>query len=72
MVKVKFTKELLYEGCQYAAGDIVTISEGEALHLYGLGDAEPHSDNLVQENFGLPKEYNFANFPENKFEGDKA
>ena len=61
MVKVKFTKELLYEGFQYAAGDITTISEGEVLHLYGMGDAEPHSSNLVQENFGLPKVNNFKN-----------
>ena len=63
MVKVKFTKGLLYEGFQYAAGDIATISEGEALHLYGMGDAEPHSSNLVQENFGLPKVNNFKNIP---------
>ena len=61
MVKVKFTKGLLYEGSQYAAGDIAIISEGEALHLYGMGDAEPHSSNLVQENFGLPKVNNFKN-----------
>ena len=62
MVRVKFTKGLLYEGFQYAAGDSVTISEGEALHLYGMGDAEPHSANLIQENFGLPKEKKFSNF----------
>ena len=61
MVKVKFTKGLLYEGFQYAAGDIATISEGEALHHYGMGDAEPHSSNLVQENFGLPKVNSFEN-----------
>ena len=61
MVKVKFTKELLYEGCQYAAGDIATISEGQALNLYGMGDAEPHSGNFVQENFGLPKVNSFEN-----------
>ena len=63
MVKVKFTKELLYESFQYAAGDIATISEGQALNLYGMGDAEPHSSNLVQENFGLPKVNNFKNIP---------
>ena len=59
MVRVKFTKELLYEGFQYGAGDITVVSEGEALHLYGMGDAEPHSSNLVQENFGLPKVNSF-------------
>ena len=61
MVKVQFTKGLLYEGFQYAVGDTATISEGEALHLYGMGDAEPHSSSLVQENFGLPKVNNFQN-----------
>ena len=61
MVKVKFTKRLLYEGFQYAAGDIATIREGEALHHYGMGDAEPHFSNLVQKNFGLPKVNNFKN-----------
>ena len=56
MVKVKFTKkELLYEGFQYGAGDIAVVSEAEALHLYVIGDAELHSSNLVQENFGPPK-----------------
>ena len=60
-MKVKFTKGVRYEGFQYAAGDIATISEGEALHLYGMGDAEPHSSNLVQENFGLPKVNSFEN-----------
>ena len=61
MVKVKFTKELLYEGFQYGEGDIAVVSEGNALHLYGMGDAKPHSKNLVKENFGLPKEKQFTN-----------
>ena len=60
-MKVKFTKGLLFEGFQYAAGDIATMSEGEALHLYGMGDAETHPSNLVQENFGLPKVNSFEN-----------
>ena len=61
MVKVKFTKkELLYEGFQYGAGDIAVVSEAEALHLYVIGDAELHSSNLVQENFGPHKENDFA------------
>ena len=61
MVKVKLTKRLLYEGFQYGEGDIVVVSEGNALHLYGMGDAEPHSSNVVHENFGLPKVNNFKN-----------
>ena len=61
MVKVKFTKSTFVKGVQYGARDIDVISEGDALHLYGMGDAEPHSDNLVQQNFGLPKEVNFSN-----------
>ena len=61
MVKVKFTKGACVKGVQYGAGDINVISEGDALHLYGMGDAEPHFGNLVQENFGLPKESNFSN-----------
>ena len=64
MVKVKFTKGLLFEGFQYAAGDIATISEGEALHLYGMGDPEPHTGNLNREGFGLPKENDFSNVHE--------
>ena len=59
MVKVKFTKGLLYEGFQYGAGDIAVVSEGEVPHLYGVGDAEPQSNNLAQENFGLPKVIKF-------------
>ena len=61
MVKVKFTKGTFVKGVQYGAGDIDVISEGDALHLYGMGDAEPHSANLIQKNFGLPTENNFSN-----------
>ena len=61
MVKVRFTKGLLYEGFQYGEGDIVAVSEGNALHLYGMGDAEPHSSNLDHEGSGLPKESDFVN-----------
>ena len=61
MVKVKFAKRLLYDGFQYGAGDIAIVSEGDALHLYGIGDAEPNSDNLVKKNFELPIENKFAN-----------
>ena len=62
MVKVKPTKGLLYEGFQYGAGDVAVVSEGEALHLYGMGDAEPHSRNLSQEYRGLPtKVKNYKN-----------
>ena len=56
MIEVRFTKGLLYEGFQYGEGDIAVVSEGNALHLYGMGDAEPHFDNLDREGFGLPKE----------------
>ena len=62
MVKVKFTKGAFVKGVQYGVGDIDIVSEGDALHLYGMGDAEPHSANLIQENFGLPKEKKFSNF----------
>ena len=48
MVKVNFSKGLLYEGFRYGAGDIAVVSEGEALHLYGMGDAEPHSHSSKQ------------------------
>ena len=61
MVKVKFTKGAFVKGVQYVAGDIDVVSEGDALHLYGMGDAAPHSGNLVRGNFCLPKENNFAN-----------
>ena len=61
MVKVNFSKGLLYEGFRYGAGDIAVVSEGEALHLYGMGDAEPHTGNLNREGFGLPKENDFSN-----------
>ena len=64
MVKVKLTKKLLYEGFQYGEGDIVVVSEGNALHLYGMGDAEPHTGNLNREGFGLPKENDFSNVHE--------
>ena len=61
MVKVKFTKGTFVKGVQYGAGDIDVISEGDALHLYGMGDAEPHTSNLNREGFGLPKENDFSN-----------
>ena len=60
-MKVKFTKGAFVKGVQYGVGDIDVISEGDAPHLYGMGDAEPHSSNLIQKNFGLPKENNFSN-----------
>ena len=60
-VKMKFTKGAFVKGVRYLVGDIDVISEGDALHLYGMGDAEPHSDNFTREKFGLPKENNFAN-----------
>lgn len=61
MVKVKFTKSTLFNEVQYKIGDIDLISEGDALHLYGIGDAEPYSINLGQEAFGLPRGNLFAN-----------
>ena len=61
MVRVKFTKDIFVNGVRYGAGDIDVVSEGDALHLYGMGDAEPDSCNLVQESFGLPKENSFIN-----------
>ena len=61
MVKVKFTKGAFVKGVQYVIGDIYVISERDALHLYGMGDAEPHSGNLAREKFGLLKENNFSN-----------
>ena len=39
MVKVKFTKATLFNEVQYKIGDIDLISEGDALHLHGIGDA---------------------------------
>ena len=61
MVKVKFTKCTLVEGIRYGAGGIDVVSEGDALYLYGLGDAVPHSDNVVRKKFGLSKMNNFLN-----------
>ena len=61
MVKVKFTKGAFIKGVQYGVGDIDVISEGNAPHLYGMGDAEPHSVNLDREGFVLPKENDFSN-----------
>ena len=61
MVRIKFTKGAFINGVRYGARDIDILSEGDALYLYGMGDAEPHSVSLVQENFGLPKENNFTN-----------
>ena len=61
MIKVKFTKGAFIKGVQYNAGEIGLISEGTALHLYGIGDAEPYSSNIVKDDFGLPKENNFIN-----------
>ena len=61
MVKVKFTKGAFVKGVQYVVGDIDVISEGDALHLYGMGDAEPHSRNLKQINYDLPTANNYRN-----------
>ena len=61
MVKVKFTKATLINEVEYKIGDICLISEGDVLHLYGIGDAEPYPSNLGQEAFGLPRENLFAN-----------
>ena len=55
MVKVKFTKSTLVKGIRYGAGDVDIVSEGDALHLYGLGDALPHSDNVSQKNLAYLK-----------------
>ena len=54
-------------GAQYGAGDIDVISEGDALHLCRIGDAESHSAHFIQKNFGLPKENNFSQSMKNKF-----
>ena len=61
MVRVKFTKGAFVKGVQYVVGDVDVISEGDALHLYGMGDVELHSGNLAREKFGLLKENNFSN-----------
>ena len=61
MVKVKFIKGAFIKGIQYYAGEIGLISEGDALHLYGIGNAEPYSSNIAMDNFGLPKENNYLN-----------
>ena len=66
MVKVKFTKATLFYEVQYKIGDIDLISEGHALHLYGIGDTEPYPSNLGQEAFGLPRGNLFGNVHGNR------
>lgn len=61
MVKVRFTKGVFVKGIQDAVGDIDLVNEGDALSLYGKGNAEPHLGDLVQDKLGLPMENNFLN-----------
>ena len=61
MVKVKFANDAYIKDVQYVVGDIELITEGDALHLYGSGDAVPYSGNVIKDNFSLPKENIFSN-----------